>query len=192
MSLTITIELGDADLAHFTAGMTKAQEETKHLSAQQITDAAKKLLADSASVQVPAFIAERLGKLDAMIAMVHDTGWALPEEDKQRVLSALTYFADPKDVIPDTVPVLGFLDDAIMIELCVRELKHELDAYDDFCDYRRNEAERRGEDVASLTMERAEWLEGRRVELQDRMHRRRRESYSGSGSWRPSLFKFGG
>jgi hypothetical protein len=74
----------------------------------------------------------------------------------------------------------------------VRELKHELDAYDDFCDYRRTEAERRGEEVATLTMERAEWLEGRRSELQDRMHRRRRESYSGTGSWRPSLFKFGG
>ena len=127
-----------------------------------------------------------------MIAMVHDAGWALPEEDKNRVLSALTYFADPKDVIPDTVPVLGFLDDAIMIELCVRELKHELDAYDDFCDYRRAEAKRRGENVDSLTMARAEWLEGRRLELQDRMHRRRRESYSGAGSWRPTLFKFGG
>ena len=190
MSLTITIELGDADLAHFIDGMKKAQVETKHLSAQQITDAAKKLLADSANVQVPGFIAERLGKLDAMIAMVHDTGWALPEEDKQRVLSALTYFADPKDVIPDTVPVLGFLDDAIMIELCVRELKHELDAYDDFCDFRRAEAERRGEDLSN--MQRADWLEGRRLELQDRMHRRRRESYSGQGSWKPALFKFGG
>ena len=89
MSLTITIELGDADLQHFIDGMKKAQEETKHLTAQQITDAARKLLADSANVQVPHFIAERLAKLDAMIAMVHDAGWALPEEDKNRVLSAL-------------------------------------------------------------------------------------------------------
>jgi uncharacterized membrane protein YkvA (DUF1232 family) len=192
MSLTITIELGDADLQHFIDGMKKAQEETKHLSAQQITDAARKLLADSASVEVPHFIAERLAKLDAMINMVHDAGWALPDEDKTRVLSALTYFADPKDVIPDTVPVLGFLDDAIMIELCVRELKHELDAYDDFCDFRNSEAGRLGVDPASHEVQRAQWLEGRREELQDRMRRRRRDSYSGSGSsWKPALFKFG-
>lgn len=190
MSLTITIELGDADLQHFIDGMKKAQEETRHLSAQQVTDAAGKLLSESRDVQVPGFIAERLGKLDAMINMVHDAGWALPDEDKQRVLSALTYFADPKDVIPDTVPVLGFLDDAIMIELCVRELKHELDAYEDFCDYRKSEAERRGEDTANMGRE--DWLEGRRAELQDRMHRRRRDSYSGTGSWKPALFKFGG
>lgn len=192
MSLTITIELGDADLQHFIDGMKKAQEETKHLSAQQITDAARKLLADSANVPVPHFIAERLAKLDAMIAMVHDAGWALPDEDKGRVLSALTYFADPKDVIPDTVPVLGFLDDAIMIELCVRELKHELDAYDDFCDFRNNEAARLGVDPASHDVQRAQWLEGRREELQDRMRRRRRDSYSGTtGSWKPTLFRFG-
>jgi uncharacterized membrane protein YkvA (DUF1232 family) len=192
MSLSITIDLGDADLQHFIDGMKKAQEETKHLSAQQITDAARKLLADSVNVQVPHFIAERLSKLDAMINMVHDAGWALPDEDKTRVLSALTYFADPKDVIPDTVPVLGFLDDAIMIELCVRELKHELDAYDDFCDFRNSEAARLGVDPASHEVERAQWLEGRREELQDRMRRRRRDSYSGAGSsWKPALFKFG-
>lgn len=192
MSLTITIDLGDADLQHFIDGMRKAQEETKHLSAQQITDAAKKLLADSAGVQVPEFIAERLAKLGAMSDMVHDTGWALPDEDKQRVLSALTYFADPKDVIPDTVPVLGFLDDAIMIELCVRELRHELDAYEDFCDFRNAEARRLGVDPAGHDVQRADWLEGRREELQDRMRRRRRDSYSGAGgSWRPTLFKFG-
>lgn len=192
MSLSITIDLGDADLQHFIDGMKKAQEETKHLSAQQITDAARKLLADSVNVPVPHFIAERLSKLDAMINMVHDAGWALPDEDKNRVLSALTYFADPKDVIPDTVPVLGFLDDAIMIELCVRELKHELDAYDDFCDFRNAEAARLGVDPASHDVQRAHWLEGRREELQDRMRRRRRDSYSGAGSaWKPALFKFG-
>ncbi|UXI68468.1 YkvA family protein [Tahibacter amnicola] len=192
MSLTITIELGDADLQHFIDGMRKAQDEARHLSAQQVTDAAKRLLADSAGCAVPAFIGERLGKLGAMIEMVHDAGWALPDEDKQRVLSALTYFADPKDVIPDTVPVLGFLDDAIMIELCVRELKHELDAYEDFCDFRTSEARRLGVDASDHDVQRADWLEGRRDELQDRMRRRRRDSYSGAGGgWRPTLFKFG-
>jgi uncharacterized membrane protein YkvA (DUF1232 family) len=103
-----------------------------------------KLLEDAAKVHIPDFIKERLLRLDDMIAMVRDEGWHLPEEDRQRVLSALVYFCDPKDIIPDNVEVLGFLDDAVMIELCVRDLKHELDAYDDFCDYREHEAKRRG------------------------------------------------
>jgi hypothetical protein len=138
-----------------------------------------------------------------MIAMVRDEAWALPEGDRERVLSALVYFCDPNDVIPDNVAVLGFLDDAIMIELSVRELKHELDAYDDFCDFRQHQAQRRGLEADKVG--RAEWLEGRREELVERMHQRRDRdmgvgygSSSGYGSkqgsyvrtWRPGMFKF--
>jgi len=100
--------------------------------------------------------------------------------------------------------VLGFLDDAVMIELSVRELKHELDAYDDFCDFRAHEAGRRGVDPATLG--RTDWLDGRREELIDRMHQRRERDfgtgYGGSSGyasgrasyvrgWRPGVFKFG-
>ena len=77
--------------------------------------------------------------------------------------------------------MLGFFDDAIMIELCVRELKHELEAYDDFCDFREHEAKRRG--LAPGELGRAEWLESRRDELVDRMHARRERDFgTGYGS----------
>jgi len=192
MSLVFTIELGDADLKHFIEAMQKAQEEAKHLSPREVTDAASKLLVEGHEIKLPQFIAERLGKLDSMIAMVNDQGFALPEEDKNRVLACLTYFANPKDIIPDNVPVLGFLDDAIMIELVVRELQHEVEAYDDFVIYREDEARRRGVDPSTLKTERVEWAEARRLELLNRMKSRRMSSYSSSSGWRPSLFKFGG
>jgi len=192
MPLAITIELGDADLKHFIDAMHNAQEEAKHLSPKQVTDAAAQLLVEGHQVKLPNFIAERLSKLDSMISMVNDQGFALPEEDRQRVLACLTYFANPKDIIPDNVPVLGFLDDAIMIELCVTELKHEVEAYEDFIVYRNDEARRRGVDPATLKTERVEWAEARRVELLSRMKSRRMSSYSSSSGWRPSLFKFGG
>jgi uncharacterized membrane protein YkvA (DUF1232 family) len=193
MSLAITIELGDADLAHFIEAMKTAQLEAKNLSAREITEAASKLLADGRDNKLPSFIADRLSKLDSMISMVNDQGFALPEEDRQRVLACLTYFANPKDIIPDNVPVLGFLDDAIMIELVVRELQHEVEAYDDFIAYRNEEARMRGVDPSTLKTERVEWAEARRIELLNRMKSRRMSSYGGGGGrWAPSLFKFGG
>ena len=193
MSLAISIELGDADLQHFIDAMKRAQEESKHLSAHQIAEAASKLLVEGHKVAVPQFIAERLQKLDSMIAMVGDDGFALPDEDKQRVLACLTYFANPQDIIPDNVPVLGFLDDAIMIELCVKELQHEIEAYEDFIAYRKAEAAAHGVDPAALKMQRVEWAEARRLELIDRMRKRRGQSYqSSSGGWKPALFSFGG
>jgi uncharacterized membrane protein YkvA (DUF1232 family) len=192
MSLAITIELGDADLKHFIDAMQAAQQEVKNLSAREITDAASQLLVDGKESKLPSFIAERLSKLDSMISMVNDQGFALPEEDRQRVLACLAYFANPKDIIPDNVPVLGFLDDAIMIELVTRELQHEVEAYDDFVAYRNEEAKLRGVDPSTLKTERVEWAEARRIELLNRMKNRRLQSYSDSGNWRPSLFKFGG
>jgi len=201
MSVSISIELSDQDLEHFHEAMKAAKGAATERSDAEIINAAGNLLIEAQKTKVPDFIGQRLVKLDALIAMVRDEAWALPAEDRQRVLSALVYFADPSDVIPDHVPVLGFLDDAIMIELCVRELHHEIEAYEDFCDYRQHEAVRRGEDPA--TVARASWLEGRREELQSRMHRRRERDYgtgygksSGWGSgkdytggWRPSMMQ---
>ena len=202
MSISLNFELNDRDLEHFHAAMTSAKKAADGKSSQEIVNCAAKLLEDAQKVQIPDFILQRLLRLDDMIAMVRDEAWALPEADRERVLSALVYFCDPNDVIPDSVAVLGFLDDAIMIELSVRELKHELDAYDDFCDFRQQQAQRLG--LQADKVGRADWLDGRREELVDRMHQRReRDMGVGYGSssgyasgksyvrtWRPGLFKF--
>ena len=42
---------------------------------------------------------------------------------RRRVLEALAYFADPSDLVPDQIPGLGLLDDAIMVELVAQELR---------------------------------------------------------------------
>lgn len=187
MSLDITIELGDDDLEHFVEAMRRAQAKAADMPADSIAAAASKLLTDVPNVKVPAFIRDRLEKLDTMIQLVRDEGYDLPEEDRNRVLSCLAYFAEPQDIIPDHVPVLGFLDDAIMIELCVRELRPEIESYSDFVLYRNQEAARRGVDPATLRAERVDWLETRRLEAHEGMRRRRRDGYG--GNWRPTLFK---
>ena len=200
MPLTINFELSDRDLEHFNNAIKAATFSAGSKSPEEVMAASGKLLEDASSLELPDFIMERLDKLDALIAMLKDEGWALPEEDRARVLSALVYFADPKDIIPDNVPVLGYFDDAIAIKLCVKELRHELDAYDEFCDFRQNEAERRGLNPANVG--RADWLNNRRDELQSRMHRQRSRDFgTGYGNssgyaregyvnaWRPSLLR---
>ena len=205
MSITLNFELNDRDLAHFQAAMDRSKKAAEGKTAEEVVAASVALLDDAQKVHIPDFIKERLLRLDDMIAMVRDEAWALPDADKQRVLSALMYFCDPADVIPDHVDVLGFLDDAVMIEQSMRELKHELDAYDEFCDYRDREARKRGTDPSSVG--RPDWLGGRRDELVERMHQRRERDYgagygrssgyasSARGSyvrgWRPGVFKFG-
>ena len=193
MSITLNFEPNDHDPAHFQAAPERPRKPAEGKTADEIIAASVALLDDAQKVHIPDFIKDRLLRLDDMIAMVRDEAWALPDADKQRVLSALMYFCDPADVIPDHVEVLGFLDDAVMIELSVRELKHELDAYDDFCDYRAHEAKRR--DVDPATLGRTDWLDSRREELVERMHTRRERDFGvGYGrtsyvrAWRPGVF----
>jgi len=177
MPLTINLDLTDEDLQHFAGVVESARQASASLSNAQVIEAAEQLLSKAQQSKAPKFVTERLAVVETLVAMMRDEAWALSEEDCANVRSALAYFAHDADVIPDNVPVLGFVDDAIMIELCARELEHEIEAYNDFVEFRQREAERRKLDPAQVG--RADWLDARREELQDRMHRRRKRDFRG-------------
>jgi hypothetical protein len=99
-------------------------------------------------------------------------------------LHALAYFAEPDDLIPDHIPGLGYLDDAIMVELVVRELRHEIDAYQDFCMFRDSE---RAKSRAGSQKERRESLNSRRTYLQSRMRRRLQRDLQRHAAAKPQL-----
>lgn len=175
--MKISFELSELDLQHFREVMARAREANSHLSTEQIVDHASKLLEQINASEASNFIRNRTNILETLIGMVVDKGWGMAKEDLKRVVEALSYFSESEDLIPDDIPGLGFLDDAIMIELVARELQHEIQAYRDFVVYRAAESSRKGEDASGL--ERADWLEERRQQLHSRMRRRRRRGRGG-------------
>lgn len=172
MSLRITLEFSDKDLEYFKRLTDEAMKTTQGQSPDQIIKNAKKLLGKMSEAVGSDYIQGRINQLKVLIDMLEDKGWGMREVGRGRVLAALAYFINPEDIIPDDVPVLGYLDDAIMIELMTRELKPEIEAYADFVTYRASEAKRRGLDPTSL--DRADFLEAREHALLARMRRRRR------------------
>ncbi len=175
MSLRISFELNDDDLRHFRLIMQEARRAASRLAPEDIVAAAENLLGEVEESTAPGFVVERLMKLKLMIQMLSDIEWRLPHRDARRVLNALAYFTEPDDLIPDQIPGLGFLDDAIMIELVCRELRHEIEAYEDFCTHRRKLTDEKSH---ASDFNRVRWLENRRRELQGRMRRRRKGARS--------------
>lgn len=171
MTLRISFELDEDDLKHFQLIMDEARKAAGRMAPEDIIAGAENLLKDVSTTSAPGFIVDRLRKLQLMINMISDLEWRLPHQETSRVLNALAYFAEPEDLIPDHIPGLGFLDDAIMIELVVRELKHEVEAYQDFCDYRERAHNEQG---GAANVSREGWLGERRKALQSRMRRRRK------------------
>jgi len=168
--MKVTFNLSDTDLKYFRKVMQDVRDKHSRSSEEEIIESARSLLERVGETKVPDFISERITRLGRLIDMLDDEEWALAGKDRERVVRGMAYFAEPDDMIPDKVPVLGFLDDAIMVELVVGELVHEIEAYDDFCAFRAEHEDRFGREDPTT---REEWLNSRRHALHQRMRRRR-------------------
>jgi uncharacterized membrane protein YkvA (DUF1232 family) len=181
--MRIEFELSDRDIEYFRTRLAKAHDQRGKHGEAHVIDGAEKLIADAIATNPPDFVTERIEQLRPFIAMLRDKEWRLEGEDRDRVLDALAYFVEPDDLIPDKIPGIGYLDDAIMIDLVTQSLLPELEAYEDFCAFRETEA--KGDTAA---------LEREREELQSFMRRSRRRGRAsrrgGGGSRRSPISLF--
>jgi uncharacterized membrane protein YkvA (DUF1232 family) len=171
MPYTLTIALSDRDLRHFRRELKKARDSVQIADDEDILGAAADRVQAMRSAELPDFVRDRLEQLELLLAMVNDPDWPLDEDERDPVLSGLAYLCDPEDLIPDDIPGIGMLDDAVMIELVFRELRHELEAYTDYLAYRESMA--RNAVSRSAAADVAEKLARRRGQLMARMRRRR-------------------
>ncbi len=178
MTFKISIELSERDLRHFRRELGKARKAVRIADDEEILSAAKDLVTSFKASRLPDFVTERFGKLQKLLEMLADPDWRLEERERGPVLAALAYLCDPEDLIPDSIPGIGLLDDAVMIELVFQELRHEIEAYNDFVSFRtalkRGVRPGRGRAAASDAR-----LERRRAELAARMRRRKQKDRLG-------------
>jgi len=160
--MRITFDLSDADLRYFRSCLQTVRNRAQTTDESVVLKAAGDLMAQVAAAAAPEYVRDRINKLSVLVRMLEDQRWRLTGRDRARVLNVLAYFVDPDDLIPDRIPGIGYLDDAIMVELVLEELRHEIEAYDKFCEFHAGE-DRHPEET-----------ERKRLQLQSRMRRTHR------------------
>jgi uncharacterized membrane protein YkvA (DUF1232 family) len=72
-------------------------------------------------------------RVELMLSLVEDFKAGryrrVPYRSIALITFALSYLVAPVDVIPDTLPVIGEIDDAIVVALCARMVHVDLEAY---------------------------------------------------------------
>ncbi len=184
MPMNITFELSDKDLKYFKRIIQEVRARSAGITESKLIAAVRTMIEDVRDSNAAEFVVQRLAKLERMVKMLEDEEWDMEGKDRSRVADGLVYFAEGEDLIPDRIPGLGYLDDAIMIELVVQDLQHEIQAYDDFCEFRSSKEKLLGRKDARASRE--VWLAARRGQLHSRMRRRRRRDRTRSaGGPRP-------
>jgi uncharacterized membrane protein YkvA (DUF1232 family) len=171
MTMQISFELSDNDLNFFRKALKQSRRAVRDADEAEIIDAVRVVLDEIRQNEpLPDFVSKRIPELESLISMLVDEEWHLPEADRERLLATFIYFADPEDILPDHIPVIGYLDDVIIIELVVRELHHVRIAYKDFCQFRDDYDDDKGKDIDPAI--RRDRIDRQRQQLHQRMQRR--------------------
>lgn len=172
MPLKLELELSDRDLEYFKSVIEETWQRNAKKEEAEILEGVRRLLQQAQESEAPDYVSKRLEDLGTMVSLLEDSEWPLEQKYRERILAAISYFAEPDDLIPDKIPGLGFLDDALMAEIVMGELGEEADGYREFCEYRTNQEEIHGKDKQ---VRREDWLADQRRQIRYRIERRMNE-----------------
>lgn len=110
----------------------------------------------------------RLRRLDDLRALLADSDWDADAAMQERLRKLFAYIDRDDDLIADHEPLLGLLDDVLLIELAWPAFAQEAEEYRDFCSYRNDE-----QPAGSGGERRAAWIRDRVAELALWEHRLR-------------------
>lgn len=129
--------LDPAAVVQFDHLLHQIHPQAQHVDADRIATLAR-WLQDLPEAQAGSILDERLTRIELLRAMLTDPDWVPGDGSRERIGKLLAYIdhRDGQDLIPASIPLLGLLDDVLLLELAWPALRVEAEDYRDFCDYR--------------------------------------------------------
>lgn len=130
----------------------------------QLASLARRLAPQTSGGAAPAWIAGRMRNAAAINLMLSDAAWEPDERCVEAACLVMGYLRRSDDLIPDQLPRLGRLDDALVVEAAWPQLAGEIGQYLDYCRLRRIEAALRGCGESGFAFDRNDWRQARLAE----------------------------
>lgn len=112
------------------------EETVAHVGEEQIEDAASSGESKVNKLEIkgiPKALTSLWGDVKLLTSLVRDyvkgDYRAIPFKSIAAITGAILYFVSPVDAIPDFIPVLGYLDDAVVLRLCLKTVQDSLQKY---------------------------------------------------------------
>lgn len=150
-------EVDPERLAYFNKVLREISSAAPDLSMDQIVTAARRVLDRYSAGQRPVFVESRLQALKRLEEMAANDGWDMEIDDRRCIHRLRAYVQEPEGLLPDALPVIGQLDDALLIDIALQVLRDELANYEDYCRFCRVAADFAAVDVAEVGLTRAHW-----------------------------------
>ncbi len=97
---------------------------------QRLEEKVKSLLSTSALLSQKLRVL--VHRVQLLYAMLKDPEFSLRWSTKAIILAALVYFINPFDIVPDVLPLIGYIDDAFVLGLVLSKLQEEIQRYATF------------------------------------------------------------
>ena len=164
--------LAEQGMDWFNAFLAQLGRTQRPIDQDQLSTAGR-TLADSDPAVAAACIGVRMRRAAAVDRMLADPGWTTAGDAAVAGAAVVGYVRSHKDLIPDSIPRIGRLDDAVVVDTAWPRLADEVVAYADFRRLRRVEAALRDCEPGDFRFTRDDWLESREAEAALAEHRLR-------------------
>ncbi|WP_188662753.1 YkvA family protein [Arenimonas soli] len=135
------LALEETAVARFNALLAQLDPNAPRVTADQLVTLAR-WLQEQPRERAVAILAERLRRAEHLRRMLNDGDWELDAELRERSRLLISYLHEVNDLIPDDLPLVGHLDDALLVELAWPAFRDQSLDYGDFCAFRKQEQPR--------------------------------------------------
>lgn len=149
-------------LVHFNQLLAKLHHFP--LECDQLATASREMMDPSAGHRSATSIEQRLQLASVVSRMLSDASWQPCSDAVEPARMVIDYVGGQHHLMPEGVPLVSHLDEAILIDAAWPQLGGEVDCYLDFCRLRTIEAELSGCEVNGLVFSRDDWQRERRAE----------------------------